>query len=404
MSAIDGAAVTHAVLGLDRWLESMRVDWPTPGYGGPVVHWWNHSLAYQGAGLDWRYEGIIDGYLTLWRTSDAPVWLDRAMRAGDDLVEGQRPDGHFINSQFELNPGTGGTPHEAAADVGLLLLAQALSERDPIASGRYLATAQRNLETYWFGQLWHEPTRTLRDGLDGVTFVPNKACTFIEAVVLLAELTGDDTLLERYALPTAEHVLAMQVHAPGDRLDGAIAQNRFGDRIVASYFSIYIARCVSALTRLAILTSDARYRTAVHAVIAFLQRTREPDGGLPMVLYPEARANRFPRWIAGVGDVLRAYDVARDLGSTAGSNPTLRWILRGARPDGRIATAEGFGRIVPLVSRREASIGDIGIVGWCDKAFRALASRMTTDAWPAPGLASNALVHRTSRWDQRVLR
>ena len=34
--------VTATVLGLDRWFDAMRVDWPSPGYGGPVVHWWNH--------------------------------------------------------------------------------------------------------------------------------------------------------------------------------------------------------------------------------------------------------------------------------------------------------------------------------------------------------------------------
>ena len=60
-------AIWDAIIGLDKWLDSMRVDWPTPGYGGPVVHWWNHSLAYTGSGLDWRYEGIIAGYLKLWR-------------------------------------------------------------------------------------------------------------------------------------------------------------------------------------------------------------------------------------------------------------------------------------------------------------------------------------------------
>ncbi len=58
----------------------MRVDWPTPGYGGPVVHWWNHSLAYQGAGLDWRYEGIIDGYLS--SGGDRQAKLAREGRCG----------------------------------------------------------------------------------------------------------------------------------------------------------------------------------------------------------------------------------------------------------------------------------------------------------------------------------
>src|SRR5215212_2608946 len=145
MSPIDGASVARVVLGLDRWFDAMRATWPTPGYGGPVVHWWNHCLAYRGAGLDWRYEGIVDGYLTLWRRTGDRRWLVKAMRAGDDLVEGQLANGCFRNSMFELNPGDGGTPHEAAADIGLLLLARALREIGDPCADRYQTAAERNI-------------------------------------------------------------------------------------------------------------------------------------------------------------------------------------------------------------------------------------------------------------------
>ena len=51
MNDMSQTAIWNAITGLDAWFDSMRVEWPTPGYGGPVVHWWNHSLAYQGAGF-----------------------------------------------------------------------------------------------------------------------------------------------------------------------------------------------------------------------------------------------------------------------------------------------------------------------------------------------------------------
>src|SRR4051794_40779925 len=38
MSEVDAKRIADAVLGLDGWFESMRTDWPTTGYGGPVVH------------------------------------------------------------------------------------------------------------------------------------------------------------------------------------------------------------------------------------------------------------------------------------------------------------------------------------------------------------------------------
>ncbi len=80
--------LVHAVALLDAWLETMRGP---DGYGGPVVHWWQDNLLYTGVGLDWRYEGIILGYLNLYRATGEERWLDKARRAGDDLVRGQLP-------------------------------------------------------------------------------------------------------------------------------------------------------------------------------------------------------------------------------------------------------------------------------------------------------------------------
>lgn len=371
---MDGSRLTDVVLGLDRWFEAMRVDWPSPGYGGAVVHWWGHSLAYRGAGFDWRYEGIIDGYLALWRRSDDPRWLEKAIRAGDDLIAGQRADGRWTNSRFELNPGTGGTPHEAACTVALLLLARALETVEPGRGERALSAARRAFADGLVGRLWHEPSSTLWDAEGVDSFVPNKAATFIETTLLLAAATGDRSLIERYAIPTAARIVALQIRRPGNELDGAIAQNRLGGTTVESYFPLYVARCVPGLLALAAASGDESLRGAALAAAAFVSRVREDDGGLPQVLYGRERLNRAPRWVAGAGDVVRALTLARGAGLAVDPRPTIDWILGGARGDGRIATAEGFGRLLPLISRRDRFADELGVVGWCDKAFRALAS------------------------------
>src|SRR5262249_44725907 len=88
-------AVNRAVARLDAWLETMRVP---GGYGGPVAHWWQQSLIYVGPGLDWRYEGIIAGYCQLCECTSDERWLAKARRAGDDLMAGQLPNGHFAAS------------------------------------------------------------------------------------------------------------------------------------------------------------------------------------------------------------------------------------------------------------------------------------------------------------------
>src|SRR5512143_2590227 len=66
------AAVAQAVFALDAWLDSQR---QAGGYGGPVVHWWRDCTDFTGPGLDWRYEGIITGYINLWASTRRPIWL-----------------------------------------------------------------------------------------------------------------------------------------------------------------------------------------------------------------------------------------------------------------------------------------------------------------------------------------
>lgn len=400
MNADEHASLGQAVANLAAWIETMRCE---GGYGGPVVHWWQQSFIYTGAALDWRYEGIIEGYLNLWRQTDQTHWLERAMRAGDDLVEGQLVDnGNFPASSFELNPATAGTPHEAACDVGLLLLAKALKEQGRPEWERYFFTAERNLRLFYLGRLWSEEKQIIRDGVKGMSFVPNKAATACEALFLLAELRGERdgrSLVERYVFPTLRHLIAHQVSkstggvngvngvngANVDALDGAIAQNSFAGRRVEKYFPIYIARCIPALLRAHQWGGDQHspFLDAALRAMAFLMRWLAPDGSLPTAIYPDLRYNAFPSWISPLGDVLRAMEACRSYGwhddedrNSQGAKATdiiLRRILQGQDAIGGIRTARGF---AGQVWGRPSALPDVRdvlhVLGWCDKSFRAL--------------------------------
>ncbi|HLO13263.1 MAG TPA: hypothetical protein VK206_00425, partial [Anaerolineales bacterium] len=193
--------INTAVSRLDAWLETMRGP---SGYGGPVAHWWQQSLMYAGTGLDWRYEGIIIGYLQLWERTNDAGWLIKARRAGDDLLSGQLEDYHFAASAFELNPASAGTPHEAACDAGLLRLALALREAGYEDWEKYATCAERNLRMFYIEQLWDIEAQSFRDDTHVPSFVPNKAATACEALFLLTKVTGNTLWVERYAMPTLD--------------------------------------------------------------------------------------------------------------------------------------------------------------------------------------------------------
>jgi hypothetical protein len=74
--------------------------------------------------------------------------------------------------------------------------------------------------------------------------------------------------------------------------------------------------------------------------------------------------------------------------------PTVDWVLRGVRPDGRIVAAEGFGRIVPVFTSSEHLADELGVVGWVDKGFRALAALAGPDrvASSGPTVSQSILV------------
>lgn len=379
-SSVANDPVSAAVAGLDAWFETLRGE---SGYGGPVAHWWQQSLLYTGTGLDWRYEGIITGYLLLWERTGDPRWLDKACRAGADLVAGQDEDGHFAGSAFEINPATAGTPHEAACDVGLLHLALALRGAGAGEWQRYAACAERNLRRFYLDELWNPAACMIGDHPwrrgGAATFVPNKAATACEALFLMAELSGDDRWVEAYALPTLVRMAEHQVDQPG-RLDGAIAQNSLGARRVEKYFPIYNARCIPALLRAYRWTGDERYADRALRIMAFIARWQQADGSLPTVIYPDTRVNAAPSWIAPLGDVLRAADELAPFGFCADLSAMRARLLAGQDVSGGIQTGRDFAHQAGPNRQTLPDVRDVlHVAGWCDKTFRYLAAHAGPD-------------------------
>jgi hypothetical protein len=362
---------------LDAWLDSMHAP---DGYSGPVSHWWDSCLVYTGAMFDWRYEGIVCGYLNLYRATKDVRWLEKARRAADDLARAQLADGHFRNSSFEHGPQSGGTPHEAAADIALLELAGALKENADPAWQNYFAVAEHNLQTL-IAALWSG--HGFADQPNTPVLVANKNATMLEALLLYQQLGARG--LDAYIESAAQVVLSAQVQA-GPRAGATIHCGTFAYQLS---FGIYTARCVGAFSRLMGTDPRPQYRDFIARAVPYLTSLIRADGSW-LGHYASGQLVAAPVWIAPSGDLLRALLQARDwIDVPENAIQTLAGaLLRAQSSCGAIPTGLGLnsrGAVHPHLNLPDFR-DVLPVVGWCDKAFRALSmiATSTQPGEPAP--------------------
>ena len=372
--------VRQAVANLDAWLESVK---QTTGYGGPVAHWWRHSLLYAGPGLDWRYEGILCGYASLYRKTGQALWLERINDAISHIEQGQLPDGGLQASEFEINPGTLGTPHEAAAVLGLLDCADCLSTG---ARQRVLSLAESILQNI-IEKLWDHSTGGFNDRPGFVGRVPNKLATLAEALLRFYESTGERAYLGyarsslddvvNYQLTQGVYTGAVHQYAPGvGRGDGRL-------------FPYYNARCVPGLLYGQRVLGEERYGDSAEHIARFIERSLDEDHW-PQILYVTNGVARWPSWIAGTGDILRAL---RLQGRDVLGHPALGRLLDAQLSTGGFPTAEGFALRGSARKKPEKIdwLDVLPVCGWNDKVLRFLA-----EVLPAGDEVSKSDVFRTS--------
>jgi hypothetical protein len=358
------ARVAQSLANMDSWFETMR---QAGGYAGPVSHIWRPNFFYCGPMLDWRYEGIVLGYINLYKKTGQQVWLDRAKRAGSDLVNGQYPCGNFKNSSFEKGAASGGTPHEASADIALLGLAKLLKETGDFSWHVFYETASRNIENYLINQLW---TGDYFCDLPGSNYyVTNKSATILETLLLYHDIlsTLDNSnasntmsLIQK----TAEGIISLQLP------EGGIAHSS----IRRDCHTFYTARCLWPLVRLHQTTQDERYLAAAEKIGGFILKMSRPGGGFYQTRYHNGKIGKYPVWVAACGDILYALMTLQ--GSSANYDEVIEknvsWILENQDTCGGIRTTFGFGTWLGMNKDKVDFRDVIHVCGWNDKAFRLL--------------------------------
>ena len=348
---------------LDKWLDTTRDE---NGYAGPVSHWWDSSFLYTGVQIDWRYEGIVCGYVNFYSKTKEKKWLDKAIRAGDDCVRLQLPTGKFLNSNFQKGAIEGGTPHEAGVDVGLLELAKVLKKEKNDAWKKYFLAAQKNINKYLIGELWSGSG--FKEQVWDSVLVPNKNATVIEALLLYQDLSGES--MEKFVIPSAEVILRSQI-AGGSAAGGIIHQGTHKHQIS---FGIYTARCVSGLLRLNQYYPNKKYIECAKRSIEYLEQLVNPKGSY-LGYYNNDKLIKCPNWVSPSGDIVRAFALAQKNRIDVNQkilNMLVKAIINGQDSSGGIMTAYGFAKkgstkdYFGVSEKRDT----LCVVGWCDKVLR----------------------------------
>jgi hypothetical protein len=347
---------------LEHWLETMR---QRGGYGGPVSHWWQNRFRYAGPGLDWRYEGILIGYANLFQKTRLPVFKTRLEGAVRDLTSGQTQGGHFLASRFEINPGRLGTPHEAAVSLGLLHACDSVDDKAAV-----LATVKRNLDAI-IRALWDGKSFNDREGVPGR--VPNKLATLAQTFLMYGEKSGDERYVP-YAKAALTDVLRFTISS--GKFRGAIhqyaADTRTGD---GRFFPYYNARCIPPLVKAYEVLSDERYLESAKHTLNFVKATMLEGGSWSQIIYSNGSKASWPRWLAGVADILIAYEA---LGEKV-PQVALERLLGSQLPSGGFPTAFGFSSQVSQRTPRVVDYRDmLPVTGWNDKVFRLLSKLAST--------------------------
>ncbi|WP_287586687.1 hypothetical protein [Candidatus Borrarchaeum sp.] len=352
------------------WLETM---YQKGGYGGPVVHYWKDSLEYIGPGIDWRYEGLLTGLITFFKKSDTTIWLRKAENVAQDIIVSQLRNSSFRNSKFEANPGCGGTPHEAAVDIGLLELAKILkTERKKWK--KYFFVADRNLKTFHLSRLFDKSVKAFKNSTRTDFFVPNKIATTIEALIKHYELSSNANLLRRFVIPAGDFILTQQILNENEPIFGGIYQS--ANSKTPFVMSFYNARCIPALILLYRSITDERYLDAAMLVGKFLEKMALREGGFAHDFsFVENKwiKSKYPIWIAGSAEVVRALLLLNEFGGKFSVSKHIEFIKRGLDYNGGFRTSIGinFKNKEKSTTEYETNWKDnLHVAGWNTMVFR----------------------------------
>lgn len=356
----------EAALALGRliaWFDTMRTG---AGHGGPVVGLRGVSMACCMAGFDWRWEGLLDGWIELHRRTGEPVWLDRMDEALRAIASAGLANGAFRNSSFEFNPFEGGMPHEPAMIAAALRARARLVSEGRTPPPEFDEAAARFVAERLVRELWSKLLRTFKNWMqsDFERCTPSAVAAAVEVLDAWTAISGDAQTHDAHLEGAGASLLAAQIR--NGPAAGGFPSTHPGPASANPYLS---ARILPALERLFARTNDVRYSECALRLIDFLRRHARRSGGFPLLVHTDRPVTSAPLFVGATAGVLVALRRAGQAGAVA-EEPHVRFVLAHQSAAGGFDTAEGF-------DAHRGAAPDwrdvVPVCGWADKIHHLLA-------------------------------
>lgn len=360
---VAGQDAARALGRLMAWLDTMRTG---TGHGGPVVGLRGVSMACCMAGFDWRWEGLLDGWIELHRRTGEPVWLDRMDEALRTIASAQLANGTFRNSCFEFNPFEGGMPHEPAMIAAALRARARLVSEGRTPPAAFDEAVARFVSERLVRELWSKLLRTFKNWMqsDFERCTPSAVAAAVEVLDAWTAISGDTHAHDAHLEGAGASLLAAQLRQ--GPAAGGFPSTHPGPASANPYLS---ARILPALERLFARTNDARYSECALRAADFLRRHARPGGGFPFLVHTDRPATAAPVFVGATAGVLVALHRAGQAGAVP-EDPHIRFVLAHQSSAGGFDTAEGF-------DARRGAAPDwrdvVPVCGWADKIHHLLA-------------------------------
>lgn len=366
-----------ALARLEGWLQTMQGP---DGFYGPVVGLRSTAMTWCGAGYDWRWEGLLDGWTQLHRKTNDTIYLDRIDNAMYLLQKAQLANGAFRNSAFENNPFEGGMPYEPILISAVMRALHYMNEiGHPWPSGA-AEMVERFVEERLIKELWNKTLKTFNSWLqsDFDRYSPPAVAAIVETLCLYAPISPNHKRLAHYIEGAANALLASQIRS--GPLAGALPlSNQSGADVVPSLS----ARGLPAFAHLHAYTGNAHFVKALTDLATFIRSAMQRDGGAASLMFAHRPHRITPCFIGATADILRSFTRANIL-DPALEATQLSWILQHQTASGAFETAVGFGS-----NQQHGEVPDwrdvIPVCGWVDKVYALLCTHVQTPIALQPG-------------------